>query len=108
MAVAGRRLASVAEITVIRAGVERLDQLVGFWKLLHRHQSSVATAVPGLDVPSQSDSAAIVGGIHREWFSRPHSFAFFAEEVGRLVGYVVGFYDEPHFMWSTGRVGRGD
>jgi hypothetical protein len=50
VAVAGRRLASVAEITVVRAGVERLDELVGFWKLLHRHQSSVATAVPGLDI----------------------------------------------------------
>jgi len=22
--------------------------------------------------------------------------------------YVVGFYDEPHFMWSTGRVGHID
>jgi hypothetical protein len=49
VAVAGRRLAS-AEITILRAGVERLDELVGFWKLLHRHQSSVATAVPGLDI----------------------------------------------------------
>ncbi|MFL6088490.1 MAG: GNAT family N-acetyltransferase [Mycobacterium sp.] len=38
----------------------------------------------------------------------PHSFAFFAEEEGRLGGYVVGFYDEPHFMWSTGRVGHID
>ena len=108
MAVAGRRLASVAEITVVRAGVERLDELVGFWKLLHRHQSSVAAAVPGLDVLSESDSSVIVGKMDREWLSGPDSFAFFAEEEGRLVGYVVGFYDEPHFMWSTGRVGHID
>ena len=107
-AVAGRRLASVAEITVVRAGVERLDELVGFWKLLHRHQSSVAAAVAGLDVLSESDSAVIVGKMYREWLSGPDSFAFFAEEEGRLVGYVVGFYDEPHFMWSTGRVGHID
>ena len=108
MAVAGRRLASVAEITVVRAGVERLDELVGFWKLLHRHQSSVAAAVPGLDVLSESDSAVIVGKMYREWLSSPDSVAFLAEEDGRLVGYVVGFYDEPHFMWSTGRVGHID
>jgi ribosomal protein S18 acetylase RimI-like enzyme len=108
VAVAGRRLASVAEITVVRAGVERLDELVGFWKLLHRHQSSVAAAVPGLDVLSESDSSVIVGKMDREWLSGPDSFAFFAEEDGRLVGYVVGFYDEPHFMWSTGRVGHID
>ena len=72
MAVAGRRLAS-AEITILRAGVERLDELVGFWKLLHRHQSSVATAVPGLDVLSESDSAVIVGKTYREWLSGPDS-----------------------------------
>ena len=108
MAVAGRRLASVAEITVVRAGVERLDELVGFWKLLHRHQSSVAAAVAGLDVLSESDSAVIVGKMYREWLSGPDSYAFLAEEEGRLVGYVVGFYDEPHFMWSTGRVGHID
>ena len=108
VAVAGRRLASVAEITVVRAGVERLDELVDFWKLLHRHQSSVATAVPGLDLLSESDSAVIVGKMYREWLSGPDSFAFLAEEEGRLVGYVVGFYDEPHFMWSTGRVGHID
>ena len=108
VAIAGHRLASVAEITVARAGVERLDELVGFWKLLHRHQSSVAPAVPGLDVLSESDSAVIVGKMYREWLSSPDSFAFLAEEDGRLVGYVVGFYDEPHFMWSTGRVGHID
>jgi ribosomal protein S18 acetylase RimI-like enzyme len=105
----------VAEITVVRAGVERLDELVGCWKLLHRHQSSVATAVPGLDVLSESDSAVIGGKTYREWLSGPDSFAFFAEEFaffaeeeGRLVGYVVGFSDEPHFMWSTGLVGHID
>jgi hypothetical protein len=73
VAVVGRRLASVAEITILRAGVERLDELVGFWKLLHRHQSSVATAVPGLDVLSESDSAVIVGTMYREWLSGPDS-----------------------------------
>ncbi len=40
MAVAGRTLASVAEITILRAGVERSDELVGFWKLLHRQSGS--------------------------------------------------------------------
>ena len=50
----------------------------------------------------------IVGKMYREWLSGPDSFAFLAEEEGRLVGYVVGFYDEPHFMWSTGRVGHID
>jgi hypothetical protein len=82
--------------------------VVGLWELLHRHQSEVANAVPGLDVSSESDSAVIVGKMYREWLSGPDSFAFLAEEDGLPVGYVVGFYDEPHSMWSTGRVGHID
>ena len=50
----------------------------------------------------------IVGKMYREWLSGPDSFAFLAEEDGLPVGYVVGFYDEPHSMWSTGRVGHID
>jgi len=64
--------------------------------------------VPGLDVLSESDSAVIVGKMYREWLSSPDSVAFLAEEDGRLVGYVVGFYDQPHFIWSTGRLGHID
>ena len=69
----------MAEITVVRAGVERMDELVGFWKLLHRHQSSVAPAVPGLTVLSEADSAVIVGKMYHEWLSSPDSFAFLAD-----------------------------
>ena len=57
---------------------------------------------------SESVSAVIVGKMYRGWLSSPDSFALLADEDGRLVGYVVGFYDEPHFMWSTGRVGHID
>jgi ribosomal protein S18 acetylase RimI-like enzyme len=46
--------------------------------------------------------------MYREWLSRPDSFAFLAEEDGRPVGFVVGFFEEPHFMWDTGRVGHID
>jgi len=40
--------------------------VLGDVQLLHRHQSSIAAAVPGLDVLSESDSAVIVGKMYRE------------------------------------------
>jgi GNAT superfamily N-acetyltransferase len=98
----------VGEIVVVRAGVERLDELAGFWELLHRHQASVAVVVPGLEVLSEPASASVVREMYREWLSKPESFAFLAEEDGRPVGFVVGFYEEPHFMWDSGRVGHID
>ena len=48
--------------------------------------------------------------LNRDWenFAQPESVAFVAEEDGRPVGFVVGFYEGPHFMWDTGRVGHID
>ena len=62
--------------------------------------------VPGLDVLSESASAEIVREMYRQWLTSADPFAFIAEDAGRPVGFVVGFYDEPHFMWATGRVGH--
>jgi len=98
----------MSELAISRVGLDRLDELVGFWELLHRHQASVAAAVPGLVVLSESDSGRIVREMYREWLSQPTSFAFLAEEDDRPVGFVVGFYDDPHFMWDTGPVGHID
>jgi ribosomal protein S18 acetylase RimI-like enzyme len=95
-------------IEVVPVGVDRLDELVEFWKLLHRHQASVCPEVAGLTVLSEAASAAIVREMYLEWLSRPESFAFVAENEGKPVGYVIGFYEEPHFMWETGRVGVVD
>lgn len=95
-------------VEVVPVGADRLADLVEFWKLLHRHQASVCPEVAGLEVLSEDASAEIVGEMYREWLSRPESFAFLAEDEGRPVGFVIGFYEEPHFMWETGRVGHVD
>ena len=98
----------VGEVGIVRAGVDRLDELVELWELLHRHQVSVAPAVPDLEALSEPASAAIVREMYREWLSGPDGFAYLAEEAGRSVGYVLGFYEEPHFMWETGHIGHID
>jgi GNAT superfamily N-acetyltransferase len=95
-------------VEVVPVGVDRVEELVEFWKLLHRHQASVCAEVVGLAVLSEPASAEIVGEMYREWLSRPESFAFLAEDEEKPVGFVIGFYEESHFMWETGRVGHVD
>jgi GNAT superfamily N-acetyltransferase len=98
----------MGEIAIVAAEIDRLDDLTGFWELLHRHQGSVCAAVDGLELRSEAESTVIVREMYREWLTGPESFAFLALEDGRPVGYVIGFFDEPHFMWETGRVGHVD
>lgn len=95
-------------IVIVSAGLDRLDDLAGFWELLHEHQGSVCAPVDGLELLSGRDSAVIVREMYRDWLSGSDAFAFFAEEDGRPVGYVIGFYEQPQFMWATGRVGHVD
>jgi ribosomal protein S18 acetylase RimI-like enzyme len=98
----------VTPITIVRVGIDRLDELVEFWLRLHEYQGSVADPVEGVDLLSDEASGAVVRDMYREWLSDADSFAFFAEADGLPVGYVVAFYDEPHFMWDTGRIGHID
>jgi ribosomal protein S18 acetylase RimI-like enzyme len=98
----------VGEIVIVSAGLDRLDDLVEFWEQLHRHQGAVCAAVAGLEVLPEPESASIVREMYRDWLSGGDSFAFVAEEDGRSVGYVIGFYEQPHFMWASGRVGHVD
>ncbi len=98
----------MGKIAVVSAGLDRLDELVAFWILLHRHQGAVATPIPGVPVRSDEASAAIVREMYRDWLSGNEGFALLAEEDGRQVGYLVAFYEDDHFMWDTGRIGHVD
>jgi ribosomal protein S18 acetylase RimI-like enzyme len=98
----------VGEIAVVPVGLDRLEELVRFWQLLHRHQAEVCAEVPGLPVRSEPASAEIVREQYREMLSSPDPLAFMAEDEGRPVGYLIGFYEEPHFMWQTARIGHVD
>jgi ribosomal protein S18 acetylase RimI-like enzyme len=98
----------VSEVAVVSVGLDRLDELVEFWKLLHRHQGAAVVEVPGLEVLSEPASAEIVRELYREILSTPDAFALFAEDEGRPVGYLIAFFEPPHFMWETGRIGHID
>jgi len=99
---------TMTDIAIVTAGLARLDELVGFWMLLHRHQAAVATPITGMPVLSEEVSAEIVREMYRTWLSGPDGFALVAEEDAHPVGYLVAFYEDQHFMWDTGRVGHID
>jgi ribosomal protein S18 acetylase RimI-like enzyme len=98
----------VADVRIVGAGVDRLDVLVEFWVRLHEYQSSVADRVEGIELRTAANSAEIVREIYRGWLSEGRGFAFVAELDGLPVGYVLCLFEDPHFMWDTGRMGHID
>lgn len=95
-------------ITITRVGADRIDELIDFWLLLHAFQGAASAPVPGVPLREDSDTGPLVRAMYLKWLSQPDSFAFFAEDDRRPVGFVIGFIEEPSEIWDTGRIGHVD
>jgi ribosomal protein S18 acetylase RimI-like enzyme len=95
-------------VTITPAGADRIDELTDFWLRLHAFQGAASVPVPGVPLREDSDTGPLTRALYLEWLSQPDSFAFFAEEGGRPVGFIIGFVQEPSEVWDTGRIGHID
>jgi GNAT superfamily N-acetyltransferase len=95
-------------IAIVPAGLDRIDELVDSWLLLHVFQGAASLPMAGVPLRSDSDTAPLVRAQYLDWLSQPDSFAFFAEVDGRAVGYIIGFVQEPSEIWDTGLIGHID
>jgi hypothetical protein len=87
-------------MTITPAGADRIDELTDFWLLLHAYQGAASVPVPGVRLREDSDTEPLVRALYLEWLSQPDSFAFFAEDDHKPVGFVIGFIEEPSAIWT--------
>jgi ribosomal protein S18 acetylase RimI-like enzyme len=80
----------VAEIEIIRAGAERIDDVEPLWRVMHQHHRSVAGHLAAV-APFRSDDESWVRrrAFYERLLAKPDSFFLLAEREGRLVGYAA-------------------
>ena len=80
----------MAEIAIIRAGAERIDDVEPLWHAMHGHHRSVAGHLTAL-APFRSDDESWVRrrAFYERLLARPDSFLLLAERDGRPVGYAA-------------------
>ena len=92
---------------IVRAGIERIDELQPLWESLHEHHATIAPHMEQLGpVRNPSDSWAVRRELYEDWLSEPDSFVLLAEVDGQPIGYAVVHLRGPEETWQTGdRIG---
>jgi|EndMetStandDraft_8_1072994.scaffolds.fasta_scaffold110269_3 GNAT superfamily N-acetyltransferase len=92
---------------IVRAGIERIDDLQPLWESLHDHHATVAPHLEQLGpVRTPDQSWAVRRELYEEWLSEPDAFVLLAEVNREPIGYALVHLRGPEETWTTGdRIG---
>ena len=92
---------------IVRAGIERIDDLQPLWESLHEHHATVAPHLEQLGpVRTPDQSWAVRRELYEEWLSEPDAFVLLAEVNREPIGYALVHLRGPEETWKTGdRIG---
>ena len=92
---------------IVRAGVERIDDLQPLWESLHEHHATVAPHLEQLGPVRRPDQSwAVRRELYEEWLAEPDAFVLLAEVNREAIGYALVHLRGPEETWATGdRIG---
>lgn len=87
----------MSELAIVRAGLERVDDLAPLWLALRDHHHEVA---PHLGpVREDEESWAMRRRSYVQWLAEPDAFVLIAELAGAAVGYALVTVNEGSPTW---------
>ncbi len=94
------------EVRIVKAGVERIQELEPLWRALHAQHLSVDPELPGVPMRPQDDAWDRRRRLYQQWLSEKDSLLLTAEYQRRTVGYALSHMHEADESWDThGRFG---
>src|SRR5438445_1145860 len=94
------------DVTIVRAGAERIQELEPLWKALHARHRSVDPDLPGIPMRSQATAWERRRNLYQAWLSEKDAILLMAGHRGRVVGYALAHMLEADESWDThGRFG---
>ncbi len=96
----------MAEVRIVKAGVERIRELEPLWRALHAQHLSVNPDLPDIPMRSQADAWERRRRLYEGWLSEKDALLLTAEHLERTVGYALTHMHEADESWDThGRFG---
>ena len=92
----------VEDLTVVRAGQERIDDLKSLWCSLQEHHADVAPTLGGLPARSPEESWQWRRRKYAAALEEPDGFVMIAERAGAPVGYALVSLSEGPSGWDYG------
>ncbi len=94
------------DVRIVKAGVERIQELEPLWRALHAQHLSVDAELPGIPMRSQEDAWERRRRLYQGWLCEKDALLLTAEYQGRTVGYALAHMHEADESWDThGRFG---
>jgi GNAT superfamily N-acetyltransferase len=92
---------------IVRAGIERIDDLQPLWESLHEHHATIAPHLEQLGpVRTPDQSWAVRRELYEDWLAEPDAFVLLAEVDREPIGYALVHLRGPEETWQTGdRIG---
>jgi GNAT superfamily N-acetyltransferase len=92
---------------IVRAGIERIDDLQPLWESLHEHHATIAPHLEELGPVRRPDQSwAVRRELYEDWLSEPDAFVLLAEQDRQPIGYALVHLRGPEETWQTGdRIG---
>jgi GNAT superfamily N-acetyltransferase len=82
-------------VRIVKAGVDRVEDLGPLWRSLQEHHRAIGADVPGIPLRTAEDAWARRRTEYLEWLAEPGAFVLLAEDDGRAVGYALVAMHEP-------------
>jgi GNAT superfamily N-acetyltransferase len=86
-------------VRIVKAGVERIDELEPLWLSMHEHHLTLGVEAPLREAP---ETWPLRRAGYLDWLTEPDAFVMIAEEEGRAIGYALVDYRELDDQRVTG------
>jgi len=86
-------------VRIVRAGVERIDELEPLWLSMHEHHLMLGVEAP---LREALETWPLRRAEYERWLAEPDAFAMIAEDDGRAVGYALVDFREIDDVRVTG------
>ena len=91
------------DVSIVRAGLERLDDLKPLWESLSNHHAEVAPELRFVGpLRSPEDSWVVRRAIYAALLAEPDAFVLLAEVDSSPVGYALVHLRGPEETWTSG------
>lgn len=89
------------DVRIVKADVERIQELEPLWRALHAQHLSVDPELPGIPMRLHEDAWERRRRLYRAWLSEKDALLLTAEHQRKTVGYALTHMHEADESWDT-------
>lgn len=92
----------MSDVSIVKAGAERLDELEPLYRALHVHHAAVTPELAGMTACDAGESWRRRRRRYATWLAQSRSFVLLAERGSRPIGFALVTVEQGYDGWGAG------